>query len=89
MLAASSAAGLEVIFRRSPATGAAWWFSSAFFGTAHWSADGEKCYKYPEKQADKNCFQNAGRKFAEHKYAKVDYGAMFGDDGTGLAFYAM
>jgi len=56
MLAASSAAGLEVIFRRSPATGAAWWFSSAFFGTAHWSADGEKCYKYPEKPADKNFF---------------------------------
>ncbi len=34
-------------------------------------------------------FLNADRKFADHKYAKADSGAMFGDEGTGLSFYAM
>jgi hypothetical protein len=40
MLAAPSAAGLEGIFRRTAATGAASRFSSPSSGTAHWNADG-------------------------------------------------
>jgi hypothetical protein len=53
MCAALSAARLEGIFPRIAATGAAWWFSSAFLGTAHWSAEGKKGYDLPENRQTK------------------------------------
>jgi hypothetical protein len=53
MGAALSAARLEGIFPRIAATGAAWWFSSAFLGTAHWSAEGKKGYDLPENRQTK------------------------------------